>query len=99
MTLLYKYYTMTCCVSTQPLYVGSALSFYYCYDFCIFPGFSAELSYLMKFLPFLVTILLCIVVGVFRYVHKSDSPCLCTKLTNAPKCKMLGVQSKVGSAV
>lgn len=47
--------------------MSSALSFYYAYDFCVFPGLYAEYSYLMKFLPFAITIALSIVVAAHRY--------------------------------
>ena len=50
----------------QVLYVSNALSFYYAYDFCVFPGLYAEYSYLMKFLPFAITVALCIVVAAHR---------------------------------
>ena len=50
----------------QVLYVSNALSFYYAYDFCVFPGLYAEYSYLMKFLPFAISVALCIVVAAHK---------------------------------
>ena len=48
--------------------MSSAVSFYFAYDFCVFRGLSAEYSYLLKFLPFCITTVLCIVVVVHRCV-------------------------------
>ena len=51
----------------QALYVSSALSFYFAYDFCLFRDLLAELSYFFRYLPFLVSIALSIAILFLRY--------------------------------
>ena len=51
----------------QVYYLSSALSFYYLYDFCLGPQFSALLLYFIKLLPSLVTILVAVPLILIRY--------------------------------
>lgn len=53
--------------NTQGLYASSGLSFYFAYDFCVLPRLSAQHSYLMRFVPFFITIVLAIIVAAHRY--------------------------------
>ena len=49
--------------------MSSALSFYFVYDFCLGPQFSAISAYFIRFIPFLVSVAVTIPVIVFRYIY------------------------------
>ncbi|XP_065907348.1 uncharacterized protein, partial [Dysidea avara] len=46
--------------SAQPylLYISSAASLYFPYDFCLYPGMSALVSYSLKYIPLLLTVII-----------------------------------------
>jgi len=50
----------------QVYYVSSSLSFYFIYDFCLYNGMSALVSYLLRYIPLCVALIVCSVVLVIR---------------------------------
>ena len=48
--------------------MSSGLSFYFIYDFCLYHGMSAAVSYLLRYLPLSVVLVTCSTVLVIRYV-------------------------------
>ena len=66
------------CVKLTPLilqlyFIGSALSFYLVYDFCLYDGISAEVSYFLRYLPFITAVAVTILVVIFRYIYYINS--------------------------
>ena len=51
---------------TQIYFVSSGLSFYFIYDFCLYDGMSALVSYLLRYLPLGVAFIICSTVLVIR---------------------------------
>ena len=47
--------------SLQLHYISSAVSLYFPYDFCLYPGMSAVASYSIRYIPFLLTVIVSIV--------------------------------------
>ena len=50
----------------QVYYVSSGLSFYFIYDFCLYHGMSALVSYLLGYIFLGVALIVCSVVLVIR---------------------------------
>ena len=48
--------------------MSSGLSFYFIYDFCLYHGMSAPVSYLLRYLPLSVALVTCSTVLVIRYI-------------------------------
>ena len=49
-------------------YLGSLLGLYFPYDFCLFPNATAVEVYAIKYIPFMVALVVCTVFGVLaRY--------------------------------
>ena len=46
--------------------MSSGLSFYFIYDFCLYHGMSATVSYLLRYLPLSVALVTCSTVLVIR---------------------------------
>jgi len=63
------------CSSILPLsqmyYVSSGLSFYFIYDFCLYHGMSAPVSYLLRYLPLCTALVTISTVMVIRYTFMS----------------------------
>ncbi len=53
----------------QAIYIGSALSFYFAYDFCLFPKTTPIFMYFLRYIPFFITIALTLAVIAFRQVQ------------------------------
>jgi hypothetical protein len=47
-------------------FIGSASSFYFAYDFCLYSSMSSEVAYLLRFLPLLLAILTCTPLLLYR---------------------------------
>ena len=52
----------------QLYFVGSASSFYFVYDFCLYGNMSSEVAYLLRFLPLCVAVLTCTLLLIARYI-------------------------------
>ena len=53
----------------QMFYLGSLLGLYFPYDFCLYPNATAVEVYAIKYIPFMVALVVCTVFGVLtRYV-------------------------------
>ena len=49
-------------------YLGSLLGLYFPYDFCLYPNATAVEVYAIKYIPFIVALVICTVFGVLaRY--------------------------------
>ena len=48
--------------------MSSGLSFYFIYDFCLYHGMSAPVSYLLRYLPLSLALVTCSTILVIRYV-------------------------------
>ena len=54
---------------SQMFYLGSLLGLYFPYDFCLYPNATAVEVYAIKYIPFMVALVVCTVFGVLtRYV-------------------------------
>ena len=47
--------------SIQLHYISSAVSLYFPYDFCLYPGMTAVASYSLRYIPFLLAVIVSIV--------------------------------------
>ena len=52
---------------SQLYFIGSAFSFYFAYDFCLYENMSSEIAYLLRFLPLFLAIMTCTPIVVTRY--------------------------------
>ena len=57
-----------CIIHSQAYYMSSGLSFYFIYDFCLYHGMSAPISYFLRYLPLSVALVTSSTVLVIRYV-------------------------------
>ena len=48
----------------QMFYLGSLLGLYFPYDFCLYPNATAVEVYAIKYIPFIVALVVCTVFGV-----------------------------------
>ena len=53
-------------------FISSALSFYFVYDFCLYSNMSPLVSYFIRYLPFLVAVLLFPAVFMTRFNSTVD---------------------------
>ena len=51
----------------QLFFIGSASSFYFPSDFCLYANMSSEVAYFLRYLPLFVGILICTPVIIMRY--------------------------------
>ena len=58
--------TIVMLLPSQAQYVGSALSFYFVYDFCLGPTISSIDVYLIRYLPLGITITVAVAIVAFR---------------------------------
>ena len=49
-------------ISMQLRYLSSAVGLYFPYDFCLYPGMTAVVSYSLRYIPFLLTTIISTVV-------------------------------------
>ena len=49
-------------------YVGSALGFYFPYDFCLYEDMTELVSYSLRYIPFFIALIVCPVVVIIRWV-------------------------------
>lgn len=49
-------------------YVGSALGFYFPYDFCLYEDMTELVSYSLRYIPFFIALIVCPVVVTIRWV-------------------------------
>ena len=62
--LHYKYLLL------QLYYISSAVSLYFPYDFCLYPGMTALVSYSLRYIPLLLTVIIStILYGANRWIH------------------------------
>ena len=47
--------------SIQLHYISSAVSLYFPYDFCLYPGMTAVVSYSLRYIPFLLAVTVSII--------------------------------------
>ena len=53
----------------QLYFVSSALGFYFAYDFCLYSNMSPLVSYFLRYLPIIITLLLLPGVLVIRFAY------------------------------
>ena len=55
-------YTYICIYpSIQLHYISSAVSLYFPYDFCLYPGMTAVASYSLRYIPFVLMIIISVI--------------------------------------
>ena len=57
-------YSLFCICFLQMFYLGSLLGLYFPYDFCLYPNATAVEVYAIKYIPFIVALVICTIFGV-----------------------------------
>ena len=55
------------CLITQMLYISSALSLYFPWDFCLYEGMTALVSHFFAYFPFIITVIIIVIILKYRY--------------------------------
>ena len=59
--------TYFCIVTVQMMYANSASGFYFIYDFCLLSSLPPLASYFLRYIPFIIALIVCFSIRIIRY--------------------------------